>query len=157
MKSLFECLFEEIQPQSELVIVEGRKHKVANWKQFNLENMGKNGINTVEYFKHMTDFLMFDLMWKFPIKYKDTKTEDIKMGYSSIPAKAHTYIYELNKHEISIRFNDFFANPFAYIKIDGEDITHKLNNDRFGDMLISTLMCDKEKVALFTSILDGLK
>lgn len=157
MKALFEYIFEEIQSQSEFVIVEGRKQKVANWKKFSLENQSKNGRNTVEYFKYFADFLMFELMWKFPIKYKDTTTEDVKMGYSGIPAKAYTYVYELNNHEISIRFNAFFDSPFAYIKIDGQDVTNKLNDGSYGDMLIGALMCDKNKIALFASILEGLK
>lgn len=138
-------------------INEGRKQKVTNWNQFNQEIKQRYGYNTLEYFKGLSDYLMIDLMWKFTIKYRGVQTEDIKMGYSRIDAKRYSFIYELNDHGIEFIFNSFFANPFVYIKIDGKDVTGKFNNNRSGDLVISTIMCDKEKLALFASMLDELQ
>jgi len=139
------------------IITEGRKQKVTNWKQFNQEIKQRYGYNTLEYFKGLSDYLMIDLMRKLPIKFREVRTEDIKMGYSRIDAKRYSILYELNNHVIEFIFNSFFANPFAYIKIDDKDVTGKFNNDRSGDLAISVIMCDKEKLALFADMLDKLQ
>ena len=146
-----------MKPLIDYIITEGRKQKVTNWKQFNQEIKQRYGYNTLEYFKGLSDYLMIDLMWKLPIKFREVRTEDIKMGYSRIDAKRYSILYELNNHVIEFIFNSFFANPFAYIKIDDKDVTSKFNNDRSGDLAISVIMCDKEKLASFRDMLDKLQ
>ena len=145
-----------MKPLIYYIINEGRKQKVSNWKQFNREIEQKYGMATMEYYKGLSDYLMFDLMWKFPIKFLEVKTKDIKMGYSGLDAKEHSILYGLNNHVIKFVFNDFFANPFVFIKIDDEDVTRKLKGD-FGDMPINLIMCNKEKLAIFKDILDKLQ
>lgn len=145
-----------MKPLIDYIINEGRKQKVVNWKQFNREIEHKYGMATMEYYKGLSDYLMFDLMWKFPIKFLEVKTKNIKMGYSGLDAKEHSILYGLNNHVIKFVFNDFFENLFVFIKIDDEDVTRKIKGD-FGDIPINLIMCNKEKLAIFKDILDKLQ
>lgn len=145
-----------MKPLIDYIINEGRKQKVSNWRQFIGEIQQKYGHDDMKYFKGISDYLMFDLMWKFPIKFLEVKTKDIKMGYSGLDAKEYYILYELNNHVIKFVFNDFFENLFVFIKIDDEDVTRKIKGD-FGDIPINLIMCNKEKLAIFKDILDKLQ
>ena len=145
-----------MKPLIDYIINEGRKQKVANWKQFNREIEQKYGMAAMEYYKGLSDYLMFDLMWKFPIKFLEVKTKDIKMGYSGLDAKEYSILYGLNNHVIKFVFNDFFSNPFVFIKIDDEDVTRKIKGD-FGDIPINLIMCNKDKLAILKDMLDKLQ
>lgn len=145
-----------MKPLIDYIINEGRKQKVSNWRQFIGEIQQKYGHNDMEYFKGISDYLMFDLMWKFPIKFLEVKTKDIKMGYSGLDAKEYSILYGLNNHVIKFVFNDFFENPFVFIKIDDEDVTRKIKGD-FGDIPINLIMCNKEKLAILKDMLDKLQ
>ena len=145
-----------MKPLIDYIINEGRKQKVANWRQFIGEIQQKYGHDDMEYFKGISDYLMFDLMWKFPIKFLEVKTKDIKMGYSGLDAKEYSILYGLNNHVIKFVFNDFFENLFVFIKIDDEDVTRKIKGD-FGDIPINLIMCNKEKLAILKDMLDKLQ
>lgn len=145
-----------MKPLIYYIINEGRKQKVSNWRQFIGEIQQKYGHDDMEYFKGISDYLMFDLMWKFPIKFLEVKTKNIKMGYSGLDAKEHSILYGLNNHVIKFVFNDFFTNPFVFIKIDDEDVTRKIKGD-FGDIPINLIMCNKEKLTILKDILDKLQ
>ena len=145
-----------MKPLIDYIINEGRKQKVSNWRQFIREIQQKYGHDDMEYFKGISDYLMFDLMWKFPIKFLEVKTKDIKMGYSGLDAKEYSILYGLNNHVIKFVFNDFFSNPFVFIKIDDEDVTRKIKGD-FGDMPINLIMCNKDKLAILKDMLDKLQ
>ena len=145
-----------MKPLIDYIINEGRKQKVANWRQFIGEIQQKYGHDDMEYFKGISDYLMFDLMWKFPIKFLEVKTKDIKMGYSGLDAKEYSILYGLNNHVIKFVFNDFFENLFVFIKIDDEDVTRKIKGD-FGDIQINLIMCNKEKLAILKDMLDKLQ
>lgn len=145
-----------MKPLIDYIINEGRKQKVSNWRQFIGEIQQKYGHDDMEYFKGISDYLMFDLMWKFPIKFLEVKTKDIKMGYSGLDAKEYSILYGLNNHVIKFVFNDFFENLFVFIKIDDEDVTRKIKGD-FGDIPINLIMCNKEKLAILKDMLDKLQ
>ena len=145
-----------MKPLIDYIINEGRKQKVSNWRQFIGEIQQKYGHDDMEYYKGLSDYLMIDLMWKFPIKFLEVKTKNIKMGYSGLDAKEYSILYGLNNHVIKFVFNDFFSNPFVFIKIDDEDVTRKIKGD-FGDIPINLIMCNKEKLAIFKDILDKLQ
>lgn len=142
MKSLFEYL-----------IVEGHKQKVTNWKKFAAEGRQKYGHNTPEYFKYLTDFLIEEILWKYPIEFQEIKSEDVKMGYSGIPAQKHSICYKYNNHTIKFIFNSFFNEPFLYIKIDDVDKTYDVCGE-WHDMPISWLLTDKNRISEFMSIID---
>ena len=145
-----------MKPLIDYKINEGRKQKVYNWRQYIGEIQQKYGHDDMEYFKGISDYLMFDLMWKFPIKFLEVKTKDIKMGYSGLDAKEYSILYGLNNHVIKFVFNDFFENLFVFIKIDDEDVTRKIKGD-FGDIPINLIMCNKEKLAILKDMLDKLQ
>ena len=145
-----------MKPLIDYIVNEGRKQKVSNWRQFIGEIQQKYGHDDMEYFKGISDYLMFDLMWKFPIKFLEVKTKDIKMGYSGLDAKEYSILYGLNNHVIKFVFNDFFENLFVFIKIDDEDVTRKIKGD-FGDIPINLIMCNKEKLAILKDMLDKLQ
>ena len=145
-----------MKPLIDYIINEGRKQKVSNWRQFIGEIQQKYGHDDMEYFKGISDYLMFDLMWKFPIKFLEVKTKDIKMGSSGLDAKEYYILYGLNNHVIKFVFNDFFENLFVFIKIDDEDVTRKIKGD-FGDIPINLIMCNKEKLAILKDMLDKLQ
>ena len=145
-----------MKPLIDYIINEGRKQKVSNWRQFIGEIQQKYGHDDMEYFKGISDYLMFDLMWKFPIKFLEVKTKDIKMGYSGLDAKEYSILYGLNNHVIKFVFNDFFENLFVFIKIDDEDVTRKIKGD-FGDIPINLIMCNKDKLAILKDMLDKLQ
>ena len=58
-----------MKPLIDYIVNEGRKQKVANWKQFNREIEQKYGMATMEYYKGLSDYLMIDLMWKFHVEF----------------------------------------------------------------------------------------
>ena len=145
-----------MKPLIDYIVNEGRKQKVSNWRQFIGEIQQKYGHDDMEYFKGISDYLMFDLMWKFPIKFLEVKTKDIKMGYSGLDAKEYSILYGLNNHVIKFVFNDFFENLFVFIKIDDEDVTRKIKGD-FGDIPINLIMCNKDKLAILKDMLDKLQ
>lgn len=137
-------------------IMEGRKQKLANTKSFNREIEDKYGHNTPEYFKAMTDFLVVEILWKFPeIKYRGTETADRKMGYSGIPAKDYTIEYTYKNHVLGFKFSSFFANPFCYFKIDGKDITHDIKGS-FGDLDILLFMHETDMIAKYKELIGAL-
>lgn len=134
------------------IITEGHKQRVTNWLKFKYEGNEKYGHNTLEYYKYILDFFTEELLWEYTINFKESKTEDIMMGRSDIPAKRYTYIYECEGHEIKFVFNSFFAEPFVDTYIDDKPINEKLTG-RSGDMSISMLVCDKNKIGTFKGYL----
>ena len=137
-------------------IVEGRKQKLANTKLFKREIEDKYGHNTPEYFKAMTDFLIVEILWKFPgIKYRGTETEDRKMGYSGIPAKDYTIEYTYKNHVLGFKFNSFFINPFCFFKIDGKDVTYEVRGS-FGDCEFLMFMNDTNMIAKYKELIGAL-
>lgn len=137
-------------------IMEGRKQKLANIKSFRREIHDKYGHNTPEYFKAMTDFLVGEILWKFPeIKYRGTETADRKMGYSGIPAKDYTIEYTYKNHVLGFLFSSFFADPFCYFKIDGKGVTREVSG-KYGDCDFLVFMNDTNMIAKYKELISAL-
>lgn len=141
-------------------IIEGRKQKVSNWKQFSSEAY-KFGHNSPEYFKYMTDYLVNEILWKYEIKFKEIETNERKMGYSGIPAKVYVIKYDYKGHTLSFRFNSFFSTAFVFAMIDDRNITETMkkaakNYGYSSDIPIEHILCNREVTAKYKELLDEL-
>jgi hypothetical protein len=159
MKALVEYIMENTETSSAITtkVRKGHKQRVTDAGKFKKEAIDKCGFKTPEYYKFMTDFLVEELLWKYPeISYRDTETIDYKMGYNkNSPAKIHAIEYTYKNHVLGFKFNDFFSEPFCDFYIDGKNINDDITGS-FGDVVFISFLCNKNLIGKYKSIIDKL-
>lgn len=137
-------------------LMEGRKRKLTNPKAFMSNIRLKYNSEQPEYYKVMTDFFVDEILWKYPeISFSNIHTTEKKMGYNGMPAKIYDFEYVYKDHVLSFKFNNFFANPFCYFKIDDKDVAKNIFGN-YGDFDFLAFLNHREYIDNYISMLDAL-
>lgn len=137
-------------------LMEGRKQKLTDPKSFMRNLRSKYNSGQPEYYRAMVDFLMNEILWKYPeINFSNLSTNEKKMGYSETPAKIYNFEYVYRGHVLCFKFNNFFANPFCYFKIDDKDVTYQVSGN-MGDFDFITFLSDRKFINNYMGMLDDL-